>query len=60
MPFLVNWKTTLGGVASILGALADLAHQASSGAVDPNNAYLDLTALGAGLGLIFAQDAKKN
>jgi hypothetical protein len=57
---LENWKTTLGGAATILGALGDLAHQASTGSIDPNHAWLDLTAIASGVGLLAAQDAKKN
>jgi hypothetical protein len=57
MSFLKNWKTGLSGAALILGALADLAAQASSGAWDGNRLIADLTALGSGLGLIFAKDA---
>jgi hypothetical protein len=57
MSFVKNWKTGLSGAALILGALADLATQAASGAWDGNRILADLTALGSGLGLIFAKDA---
>jgi hypothetical protein len=48
--------TGLSGAALILTALADLATQAASGAWDGNRLIADLTALGSGLGLIFAKD----
>jgi hypothetical protein len=57
MSIVKNWKTGLSGAALILGALADLATQAASGAWDGNRILADLTALGSGLGLIFAKDA---
>jgi hypothetical protein len=56
---LSNWKTTLAGVAAILGALADVAHQASVGTFDPNHLMADWTAIVAGIGLIAARDANK-
>jgi hypothetical protein len=56
MSFVKNWKTGLSGAALILGALADLATQAGSGAWDGNRLLADLTALGSGLGLVFAKD----
>ena len=56
MSFIKNWKTGLSGAALILGALADLATQAASGAWDGNRLLADLTAFGSGLGLIFAKD----
>jgi hypothetical protein len=58
LSWTVNWKTTLAGVAAILGAAGDLAHQASTGAIDPNHAWLDITTLASGVGLVFARDAK--
>jgi hypothetical protein len=57
MSLIKNWKTGLSGAALILTALADLATQAASGAWDGNRLIADLTALGSGLGLIFAKDA---
>jgi hypothetical protein len=56
MSLIKNWKTGLSGAALILTALADLATQAASGAWDGNRLIADLTALGSGLGLIFAKD----
>jgi hypothetical protein len=56
MSFVKNWKTGLSGAALILGALADLATAAASGVWDGNRLLADLTALGSGLGLIFAKD----
>jgi hypothetical protein len=54
---LTNWKTSLAGAVPILGALTDLAAMASSGHWDGNHLLADLTALGAGVGLLFAKDA---
>lgn len=56
---LANWKTTLAGVAAILGALADATHQLSTGSVDPTHLMADWTALSAGIGLILAKDSNK-
>lgn len=47
-----NWRTTSAGIAAILVAAADLIHPAS-GAVNLNG---DITAILAGLGLIFSRD----
>lgn len=53
---LTNWKTTAAGVASILTALADLATAFSQGNISGNLAT-DVTAIIAGVGLLFAKDA---
>jgi hypothetical protein len=54
---LTNWKTSLAGAVPVLGALTDLATMASSGHWDGNHLLADMTALGAGIGLLFAKDA---
>ncbi len=54
--FLANWKTTASGVALVLGALADLTTQASSGAWDGTRLMADFTAFMGGVGLVFAKD----
>jgi hypothetical protein len=55
---LSNWKTTASGVATILTAVADIVHGISSGS--PVNWNVDVTAILAGLGLLFAKDASTN
>ena len=55
---LTNWKTSLAGVSMILGALADVAHQAATGQGDPNRLWADVMAVSGGVGLLFARDAK--
>lgn len=57
---LVNWKTTFTGIAAILGALGTVATDASNGNVDPTHLWLAFTAIASGVGLVAAQDAKKN
>jgi len=57
MSILQNWKTTSAGVAAILTALADMATAFSHGAITGNLSG-DVTAIVAGVGLIFASDAK--
>jgi hypothetical protein len=52
-----NWRTSLAGLGISLGALSDMAHQASSGEVDPNRLWTDVTALIGAAGLLFAKDA---
>lgn len=54
--FTINWKTTAAGGATILGALADVAHQFATGTWDGNRLLADATALVTGIGLIFAKD----
>jgi len=51
---VINWKTTASGIASILGALADLAHAYGTGTMPHFEA--DFTALSIGIGLICAKD----
>lgn len=50
-----NWKTTAAGAAAILGALADLATQASTN-WDMTRLMADGTAIATGVGLLFAKD----
>ncbi len=49
-----NWKTTLGGVAAVLGALTEIAHAFATGTAP--NWEADFTAISAGVGLVFAKD----
>lgn len=49
---LVHWKTTLAGVAALLGAIA---RSVQTGKVNPE----DVATAVAGIGLIFASDADK-
>lgn len=51
-----SWKTTLGGIASLLSGLAGLAHAVSVG--DYSNLPVLLAAITSGAGLIFARDNK--
>jgi hypothetical protein len=53
---LTNWKTTAAGAATILTALADLTTAFSHGTIS-GNLSTDVTAILAGIGLIFAKDA---
>jgi hypothetical protein len=52
----INWKTSLAGVASILGARTDMATSASQGQIS-GHLEADITAVIAGIGLLFAKDA---
>jgi hypothetical protein len=56
----MNYKTTLLGVATILGAISNAAVALfdASAATNPDWA-LTLAALTSGFGLVFAQDAKR-
>lgn len=54
---LTSWKTTLAGLALILGAAADVAHNLSTGQAP--NYVSDYSALMAGIGLIHAKDHNK-
>jgi hypothetical protein len=51
-----SWKTSLAGVASILGGLLTLIHMAQGGAIDTGAVTAGLTAIASGVGLIFARD----
>lgn len=49
-----NWKTTAGGIGTILTAAGGLAHDISIG--DYSRVPLYVTALLGGIGLLFAKD----
>jgi hypothetical protein len=49
-----SWKTTLGGIGMILGALADLANSFHNGTQPAWNR--DFIAITGGIGLLFAKD----
>lgn len=57
---VMNWKTTLLGVATVLGALSNalVALFDASATTNPDWA-LTFAAITSGFGLIVAQDAKK-
>lgn len=52
----VNWKTTLGGIAAILGAVADIMQFAVQHSAVSPHIGVDLSAIASGIGLIFAKD----
>ena len=54
--FFVHWKTTLAGVAAILGALTDVVSAASQGNLS-GHLPADITAVITGIGLVYAADA---
>jgi hypothetical protein len=49
MSFFKNWKTTLAGVAAVIGTIS---HCVSAGTVTS----IDIAAFTAGVGMIFAKD----
>lgn len=51
-----NWKTTSAGLAAICGALGDIFTALGHGQLT-GNLSVDIAAIGAGVGLIFAGDA---
>lgn len=53
--FMTNWKTSLGGVATMAMGIMSLfgVHVAGQAAMDPNSA---MAAIMAGFGLLFAKD----
>ncbi|MDQ6868197.1 MAG: hypothetical protein M3178_07250 [Pseudomonadota bacterium] len=51
---LLNWKTSAGGFASVLAAVADILTAVSSG--HPPNLAADLSAITAGIALLAAKD----
>lgn len=51
-----SWRTTLFGIASILGALAALAHAGANGTITQADLTTFLTAVTTGVGLLFARD----
>lgn len=54
-----NWKTTLAGAATILGALANAFLEFNTGGFAAINLTTLSTAVMAGLGLIVAKDFNK-
>lgn len=64
LPFLINWKTTLSGVALIghgIGALADHLHGATEGnPITLEGLQMATAEIIAGVGLIAARDADKS
>jgi predicted Zn-dependent protease len=51
-----SWKTSLAGVASILTGLLALVHSGQNGTITTADITTALTAITAGVGLIFARD----
>ena len=64
LPFLLNWKTTLAGVALILhggGSVADALHKVTEGSpLTLEGLQLSFGEIIAGFGLIVARDANKS
>lgn len=56
MNLLTNWKTTLAGITTILGAVALITKMLSTGAFDSNTIGLAFTQLLTGVGILFAKD----
>jgi hypothetical protein len=56
MSFTINWKTSLAGVAAIMGAVGSVITMFSTGHWDGAQLLLDWTGLSTGIGLIFAKD----
>lgn len=52
--FGANWKTSLGGLGSILTGIAGILHSLATGT--PVNWQVDIAAIVAGFGLLFAKD----
>jgi hypothetical protein len=53
--FFISWKTSLGGIGTILGAVSDIIHSYATGA--PVNWNIDIPIIIGGFTLIFAKDA---
>lgn len=51
-----NWKTTTAGTAALLGAVADVLTQISTGSLDGARLMADFSAIAAGVGLLVAKD----
>jgi hypothetical protein len=51
-----NWKTTLGGVATILGGGAAVIHGVLASPLDTTAIMGGVTAIGTGIALLFAKD----
>jgi len=54
--FFKNWKTTAAGAAAVFGAAAHLLNGFVNGDWSMNSLMADASAIGAGIGLIFAKD----
>lgn len=54
---VANWRTTTAGAAAMLGAVADVLTQVSSGHYDPERLKMDALAFVTGLGLALGKDA---
>jgi hypothetical protein len=54
---VVNWRTSLMGVAMIFTAIGDILNQLSTGHLDGEHLLADVGAITGGVGLIFAKDA---
>ena len=53
---MTNWKTNLFGIGSIVSAVGSLLVMASKGQVDGPMMTAALSAISAGIGLLFAKD----
>jgi hypothetical protein len=54
---LMNWKTSLTGIAAILTALGDMFTQIGTGNVGAGNIEKDFLAIVVGVGLLAAKDS---
>lgn len=54
--FLINWKTSATGLATVLGALATIITLLSHNPIDMNSVSTAVLALIGGFGLLFAKD----
>lgn len=54
--FLVNWKTTLGGLALVLGGLATILTALTHNPVDASSLQAAGASIVAGVTLLFAKD----
>jgi hypothetical protein len=55
--WLINWKTTLAGVAAIAGAIAAIATAASKGTLDQQSLTTAIGVILAGVTGVVAKDA---
>jgi hypothetical protein len=53
---MVNWKTSIAGIATILSALGLIGHMLQTGGFDVNTITLAITQIMAGVGLLGAKD----
>jgi hypothetical protein len=58
--YLTNWKTTSTGLISIAGAITLIAFAIKQGDLNEEKVMAAVTALTAGVGLIFARDYDKS